>query len=239
MKINKETRQHSKELLRASFIDGKLDNGRIAALVMALIKKKPRNYIKILESYKRLLRLEVEKRTATIETATATGPRSERANCGKPETQIRQRPDCAICREQRAARRNAHSRRQRRLGQQCAQSPAPSPTTTLTQLPYEQYPGRHRNADRRSQDHDEQKQRRHCPRNRRRRRAHRRPQRRHVERDDRILERRVRARSQSRRNRSGRDFARRHDPGHGRRRSQDNRQTPCRCRLAKRCSAAS
>lgn len=70
MKINKETRQLSKELLRDSFIDGRLDNGRIAALVMALIKKKPRNYIKVLESYKRLLRLEVEKRTATIETAT-------------------------------------------------------------------------------------------------------------------------------------------------------------------------
>ena len=74
MKINKETRQQSKELLRASFIDGKLDNGRIAALVMALIKKKPRNYIKILESFRRLLRLEVEKRTATIETATPLAP---------------------------------------------------------------------------------------------------------------------------------------------------------------------
>jgi F-type H+-transporting ATPase subunit delta len=74
MKINKETRQQSKELLRASFIDGKLDNGRIAALVMALIKKKPRNYIKILESFRRLLRLEVEKRTATIETATPLDP---------------------------------------------------------------------------------------------------------------------------------------------------------------------
>ena len=34
MKINKETRQLSKELLRASFTDGQLDNGRIAALVI-------------------------------------------------------------------------------------------------------------------------------------------------------------------------------------------------------------
>jgi F-type H+-transporting ATPase subunit delta len=74
MKINKETRQLSKELLRASFTDGRLDNGRIASLVMSLIKKKPRNYIKVLESYKRLLRLEVEKRTATIETATEMAP---------------------------------------------------------------------------------------------------------------------------------------------------------------------
>jgi len=74
MKINKETRQLSKELLRASFTDGKLDSGRIASLVKSLIEKKPRNYIKVLESYKRLLRLEVEKRSATIETATALAP---------------------------------------------------------------------------------------------------------------------------------------------------------------------
>jgi len=70
MKINKETRQLSKELFRDSFVDGRLDNARIGSLLTALIEKKPRNYIRVLEAYKRLLRLEVEKRTATIETAT-------------------------------------------------------------------------------------------------------------------------------------------------------------------------
>jgi F-type H+-transporting ATPase subunit delta len=76
MKINKETRQLSKQLLRASFTGGQLDSGRIASLVKSLIEKKPRNYIKVLESYKRLLRLEVEKRSATIETATELAPES-------------------------------------------------------------------------------------------------------------------------------------------------------------------
>ena len=76
MKINKETRQLSKELLRASFTDGRLDSGRIASLVKSLIEKKPRNYIKVLESYKRLLRLEVEKHTATIESATEVEPQA-------------------------------------------------------------------------------------------------------------------------------------------------------------------
>jgi F-type H+-transporting ATPase subunit delta len=76
MKINKETRQLSKNLLRASFTDGRLDNGRIASLVLSLIKKKPRHYIKVLESYQRLLRLEIEKRSATIETATALASES-------------------------------------------------------------------------------------------------------------------------------------------------------------------
>jgi F-type H+-transporting ATPase subunit delta len=74
MKINKETRQLSRQLLRASLVDGKLDSGRISSLVKSLIEKKPRHYIHVLEAYQRLLRLEVEKRTATIETATELSP---------------------------------------------------------------------------------------------------------------------------------------------------------------------
>ena len=74
MKVNKETRQVSKELLRASMVDGKLDSGRISSLVKSLIEKKPRHLIQVLEAYQRLLRLEVEKRTATIETATELSP---------------------------------------------------------------------------------------------------------------------------------------------------------------------
>ena len=74
MKINKETRQLSKELLRGSFVDGRLDSGRVSSLLKSLIEKKPRHYLQILEAYKRLLRLEIEKRTATIETATELSP---------------------------------------------------------------------------------------------------------------------------------------------------------------------
>ena len=69
MKINKEVRQLSRALLRASFTDGQLDPGKISSLVDSLIEKKPRHYINVLENYKRLLRLEVEKRRARIESA--------------------------------------------------------------------------------------------------------------------------------------------------------------------------
>ena len=74
MKINKETRRMAKELLRASFVDGELDRRRIATLVTTLIEKKPRDYIRLLETYARLLRLEIEKRSATIETAADLTP---------------------------------------------------------------------------------------------------------------------------------------------------------------------
>jgi F-type H+-transporting ATPase subunit delta len=69
MKINKEIRQLSREMLRASFTDGQLDRGKIGSLVDSLIARKPRNYVDILKNYKRLLRLELEKRRARIETA--------------------------------------------------------------------------------------------------------------------------------------------------------------------------
>jgi F-type H+-transporting ATPase subunit delta len=69
MKINKEIRRLSREMLRASFTDGQLDPGRIASLVDSLIARKPRHYVEILKNYRRLLRLELEKRQAKIETA--------------------------------------------------------------------------------------------------------------------------------------------------------------------------
>ena len=69
MKINKEIRQLSREMLRASFTDGQLDAGRTRSLVDSLIAKKPRNYIDVLKNYRRLLQLELEKRRARVETA--------------------------------------------------------------------------------------------------------------------------------------------------------------------------
>src|SRR5437763_5941389 len=69
MKINKATRRLSREMLRASFTDWQLDRGKIASLVQSLVTRKPRHYIAVLQYYKRLLRLEIEKRHAKIESA--------------------------------------------------------------------------------------------------------------------------------------------------------------------------
>jgi F-type H+-transporting ATPase subunit delta len=69
MKINKEIRQLSRQMLRASFTDGQLDAGKTRSLVDSLIAKKPRNFLDVLKNYRRLLRFELEKRRARIETA--------------------------------------------------------------------------------------------------------------------------------------------------------------------------
>lgn len=74
MKINKEVRQMSRELLRASFTDGQLDRGKIGNLIESLVTKKPRHFLDVLENYKRLVRLELEKRHARIESAHELSP---------------------------------------------------------------------------------------------------------------------------------------------------------------------
>ena len=77
MKINKEIRQLSREMLRASFTDGQLDPGRISSIIDSVTARKPRNYIDVLKNYRRLLRLEVEKRRARIETASEMDPATQ------------------------------------------------------------------------------------------------------------------------------------------------------------------
>ena len=77
MKINKEIRQLSREMIRASFTDGQLDPGRISSVIDSVTARKPRNYIDVLKNYRRLLRLEVEKRRARIETASEMDPATQ------------------------------------------------------------------------------------------------------------------------------------------------------------------
>jgi F-type H+-transporting ATPase subunit delta len=78
VKINKDIRRLSRNLVRASLVDGALDPGKIHSLVQSIIAKKPRHYIQLLENYQRLLRLEAEKRRATIESASDLDPEAGR-----------------------------------------------------------------------------------------------------------------------------------------------------------------
>lgn len=71
MQVTKEVRKTARELLRASFTDGQLDAGRVNSVVSSVLENKPRNCLRILDYYNRLLRLELEKRHALIETASA------------------------------------------------------------------------------------------------------------------------------------------------------------------------
>ncbi len=70
MKITKEARTLSRQMLRQSIADGRLDHARVRAVVTSTIAGKPRGYVGALRAFHRLLRLELAKRHATIESAT-------------------------------------------------------------------------------------------------------------------------------------------------------------------------
>jgi len=70
MKISKEARKVSREMFRNSFTSNKLDEEKISEMVQSVIAKKPRHFGDMLKDYQRLLKLEVDKRHAVIESAT-------------------------------------------------------------------------------------------------------------------------------------------------------------------------
>ncbi len=69
MKIHKEALRTARQLIRLTTRDGVVDESAAKKIVAKVIKEKPRHYVGILEAYQRLLRLEVQKRHAIIESA--------------------------------------------------------------------------------------------------------------------------------------------------------------------------
>ncbi|HEY3664179.1 MAG TPA: F0F1 ATP synthase subunit delta [Chthoniobacterales bacterium] len=69
MKISKDIRQLSRNLVRDSYVNGALDRERINAIGRAITEKKPRDYAQLLKNYHRLLRLELDKKKVTIDSA--------------------------------------------------------------------------------------------------------------------------------------------------------------------------
>ncbi len=74
MKISKQARREAKELYRASFVNGVLDDNRVRQVVTKVAEAKPRGYFGILSHFHRLVKLELERRTARVESAAALSP---------------------------------------------------------------------------------------------------------------------------------------------------------------------
>jgi F-type H+-transporting ATPase subunit delta len=70
MKASKEAVRAARKLMRLSVKDGQLDLGTAQSMVKRIADAKPRGYLGILTTFQRLLRLEVEKKHAVIESAT-------------------------------------------------------------------------------------------------------------------------------------------------------------------------
>lgn len=69
MKISKQEQREAKQLFRCCLAQGQLQEERASQVVQALVSRKPRGYMGILSHFQRLLRLEIARRTATVESA--------------------------------------------------------------------------------------------------------------------------------------------------------------------------
>jgi|ERR1043166_1609687 F-type H+-transporting ATPase subunit delta len=74
MKISKQSRREAKQLFRSCLVNGALQEDRARQAVKRVVEVKPRGYVAILNHFQRLVKLELERRTAKVESATALSP---------------------------------------------------------------------------------------------------------------------------------------------------------------------
>jgi F-type H+-transporting ATPase subunit delta len=67
MKISKQAKRDAKQLFRSCRADGLLDENRVRQVVQQVIARKPRGYLAILSHFHRLVKLDIEQRTARVE----------------------------------------------------------------------------------------------------------------------------------------------------------------------------
>jgi F-type H+-transporting ATPase subunit delta len=74
MKISKQARREAKQLFRSCLVNGALQEDRARHAVKRVVELKPRGYVAILNHFQRLVKLELERRTAKVESAVALSP---------------------------------------------------------------------------------------------------------------------------------------------------------------------
>lgn len=69
MRITKKARSDAKRLFLACLTDGVLDHEKARQAAAELVERKPRGYLPVLVHFHRLVKLEVARRTARVESA--------------------------------------------------------------------------------------------------------------------------------------------------------------------------
>ncbi|MDD5140973.1 MAG: F0F1 ATP synthase subunit delta [Verrucomicrobiales bacterium] len=70
MKISKQAQRDARQLFRSCQVSGLLDEGRVRQAVSLVLAQKPRGYVAILSRLHRLVKLDVERHAAQVESAT-------------------------------------------------------------------------------------------------------------------------------------------------------------------------
>ena len=74
MKVSKLARREAKQLFRICLVGGLIDERRARQAVTQVIAQKPRGYVGILNHFQRLVKLDIAKHTAHVESAVPLTP---------------------------------------------------------------------------------------------------------------------------------------------------------------------
>ncbi len=74
MKMSKQQRREAKELFRSCLANGLLNEDRVRQATIKVLEAKPRGYLAILSHFQRLVKLDIERRTAQVESAIPLSP---------------------------------------------------------------------------------------------------------------------------------------------------------------------
>jgi F-type H+-transporting ATPase subunit delta len=83
MKISKLALREARQLFRSCRVNGVPDENRIRQVVKLLGEQKPRGYVEILARLHRLVKLDIEQRTARVESATPLAPELQNKVAGE------------------------------------------------------------------------------------------------------------------------------------------------------------
>jgi F-type H+-transporting ATPase subunit delta len=67
VKISKQARRDAKELFRSCRVNGVLEDAKVRQVVQQVIAAKPRDYLAILSHFQRLVKLDLDRRTARVQ----------------------------------------------------------------------------------------------------------------------------------------------------------------------------
>ncbi len=115
MKISKQARRDARQLFRACLVGERWTKTASRQAVAAVIQDKPRGYLAILSHFQRLVRLEVARRTARVESAAPLAAAIPGASCRRLDPRIRRRLEFHFRAKPRLDRRRAHPGRRRCL----------------------------------------------------------------------------------------------------------------------------
>ena len=74
MKRTKQARREAKQLFRLCLVNGSLDEGRVRQVVQQVSEARNRNRLNVLSEFRRLVKLDSTRHTATVESATPLPP---------------------------------------------------------------------------------------------------------------------------------------------------------------------